>query len=487
LLETLSALGLEPEVQEADVAALSGQTESGTLANVLAVIRGRERGGAVLVTSHYDTVPWSPGAADNGAAVGAALETARVLASGPRLERDVIFLFTDAEELGLGGARLFVERHPLAERVDFVLNFEARGSGGPSIMFETAGPRGWLIDQLAEVAPTPIASSLADEVYQRMPNDTDFSVFAQAGLGGYNFAFIEGLRHYHTPDDTVHNLDPRSVQHHGESMLALTRHLAVLPSGFEPPEAEDAVYFNLSGLAFVHYGQGWVWWLEALLVAVTAAAVGVALRRRRVRARDLAAGWATAITSTLAAGVIGGLLFAVLRRIDPSFAQGHAALDNALYKASFAALAVAVAMTATLFARRAIPDRGRFAGQATLWVAASLVVSWSTPGGSFLFLWPALFFAVAVGFWPVSSAAPARQALTALPLALSMIVVALVWVPTLVAAYQALTLALTPVIAGLIAMVACTAAVPAAIAAGSRAGLIPIVSLALSLVFAAIA
>ena len=38
-----------------------------------------------------------------------------------------------AEEVGLDGARLFVNNHPWAKNVGIALNFEARGSGGPMI------------------------------------------------------------------------------------------------------------------------------------------------------------------------------------------------------------------------------------------------------------------------------------------------------------------------------------------------------------------
>src|SRR5690606_41665902 len=48
----------------------------------------------------------------------------------PRRSSDL----SDAEELGLLGAQLFVNKHPWAKDVGLVLNFEARGSGGPSYM-----------------------------------------------------------------------------------------------------------------------------------------------------------------------------------------------------------------------------------------------------------------------------------------------------------------------------------------------------------------
>ena len=117
--------------------------------NVLARIKGQGPPGkkALMLCAHYDSVHEGPGASDNAAGVAVVLETLRALKAGPPLERDVIALFTDGEECGLLGSRLFVNEHPWAKEVGIVLNFDARGNSGPSIMFETSDGNGWLISQ----------------------------------------------------------------------------------------------------------------------------------------------------------------------------------------------------------------------------------------------------------------------------------------------------------------------------------------------------
>ena len=59
-----------------------------------------------------------------------------------------------------------------------------------------------------------------------MPNDTDFSVVQRANIPGIDFAFAGERNHYHTPNDTIENLDLRTLQHHGENILPLARSLA---------------------------------------------------------------------------------------------------------------------------------------------------------------------------------------------------------------------------------------------------------------------
>ncbi len=137
ILRRLAEAGLDPSVQQTTAVNLSGMPlYAGTVANITARLAGTDTGKAILLVAHYDSVPTGPGAADNGSSVAALLETARALKEGDPLKNDVIFLFTDAEEAGLLGAKAFVEKHPLAKNVGLVFNFEARGTGGPSVMFE---------------------------------------------------------------------------------------------------------------------------------------------------------------------------------------------------------------------------------------------------------------------------------------------------------------------------------------------------------------
>ena len=101
---------------------------------------------------HYDSVDDSYGASDDGSAIVTMLETLRVLKTQDPLMNDIIFLFTDGEELGLLGARAFLEQHPLAKDIGLVLNLEASGTSGQSMMFETSKDNKWIISEFAKAA-----------------------------------------------------------------------------------------------------------------------------------------------------------------------------------------------------------------------------------------------------------------------------------------------------------------------------------------------
>src|ERR1041385_96593 len=247
IVQELSTLGLNPEVQETTAVnpAWANPFFAGTVHNVVATLKGTENSQAMLLVGHYDSVPTGPGAADDGAAVATMLETLRALESSERLKNDVIVLFTDAEEFGSLGARAFVDQHPSARSIGWVLNMDARGNDGPVIMFETSPQNGGLIREFAKAAPYPVATSFSYAIYRMLPNNTDFSVFKEANISGLNFANINGFISYHTQLDNVQTIDERTLHHQGSYGLALLRHFGTLRLRI-PPE-RNAVYFTPFG------------------------------------------------------------------------------------------------------------------------------------------------------------------------------------------------------------------------------------------------
>lgn len=228
--------------------------------NIIARLKGKGTGKAVMVMGHYDSVLNSPGAGDDVHAVANILETARILAAEER-ENDIIFLITDGEERGLFGAEAYAENHDLSE-IGVLLNYEARGNSGQSISFEWSDGNAWLVKQLRKVGKRPIANSMSYEIYDRMPNGSDFTIFKDEGVPGINNAFIGGFSYYHSPDDSPERLNYRSVQHSGENMLRLTRHFANLD--LSNVKSQNASFFNLFGLLIIYPV-----WLDTVLILLS--------------------------------------------------------------------------------------------------------------------------------------------------------------------------------------------------------------------------
>ena len=260
-----------------------------------------------MLCAHYDSVPEGPGASDNAAGVAVVLETLRALKAGPPLDRDVIALFPDGEECGFHGSLLFVDEHPWAKEVGVVLNFDARGNSGPSIMFETSDANGWLIRQFAQVAPQPLATSLSMDVYKVLPNDTDLTIFKNAGMGGLNFAFGAGLAYYHTAEDSPENLDQRTLQHQGENAVAIARHLAGLD--LELTREDDVIYTSILSRTVLSYSKSWIVPLAALALGLFLALVVDSRQRGEMTIADLASGTLMLFVAMAASLLAIGVLF----------------------------------------------------------------------------------------------------------------------------------------------------------------------------------
>jgi hypothetical protein len=384
--QRLRTLGLTVTVQEG--AWRSGGQAARTLAlhNVIGRLAGTGGGrGAVMLCAHHDSARPAPGAADDGAAVAALLEVARLLAVHPP-QRDVLFLITDGEEAGLAGARLFAASTDLPDHVAVVLNFDARGSSGPAAMFETSDNNAALVEQYALAAPHPLATSLAGAIYRRMPNRTDFTVFKNAGLAGLNFAFLGSFANYHHTTDDIAHLSLRSLRHQGETALALTQRLG----NVDPGRADgDAVFFDLWSFLVVRYPQRWAEPLAWLTAGVAAGVVALALRRRRAAVGGMVGGVALAMAG---AGIAATLTFAVARALGVRW--GVPGFDWLC--AGLTAYAAALVVAMLWLMRRWIAAESVACGMIALWAILGLAAAHALPGASYLFVFPTWLAAVSM-------------------------------------------------------------------------------------------
>jgi hypothetical protein len=383
----LDELGLKAERQSTVVRRGAPTLRMARVENILARIAGTGSTGVVLLASHYDSVPAAPGAADAGSGVGAILEALRALRAGPAPRNDVVVLFTDAEELGLLGAKAFVEQHPWAADVRMAINLEARGTYGPSWMFETGAGNGAVVAEWASLVPAPAGSSLSSEIYRRLANDTDFSEFKRLKTAGLNFAFIGGVERYHTAGDAVEALDRGSVQHHGEAALRLARRFASMDLG--ALQARDAVYFSVPILGVVPRYAGI--WAVPLAAAAALLFVAAAVRMRRRREASLAGIILAVVVVAASAGAAGyfGWRFGRLasgfhRRWFPD----GPVLTSGAYAAAMVASVTAAWLALYALLRRLCAAHTLALGAGFVLLAAAGALSWFAAGASYVLLWP---------------------------------------------------------------------------------------------------
>lgn len=451
IVDQLTALGFRPDIQSTYVKE-SKRGYTGWILNIAVRIPGSRTGKAVLVSAHYDSVPAGPGAADDAASVAVMLETLRALTASPPLRNDLIFLFTDGEEYGLLGADAFVAEHPWSADAGLALNFEYRGNCGAFMMFETSEGNGQLVRALADAVPFVQANSLMFEVYKRLPNDTDLTVFKRAGIPGMNFAAIDGLEVYHTALDRPERLDRDTLQHEGDIMLRLTRYFGNRST--DDLNEHDRIYFDFPGLGVVHYPASWSVFLNTLLLMIYVSLLAYARRKNDVSiARVLAASAVYAFT------LLGLVIFNQLVWIALSLLKsGYPGLFHGAIRTSPWILAGFIALSAGIFRliqfcmSRWFRMLENSLGIMVVWLILSTLTAVWWAGASFLLIWPlaAMMIVLALTCFYVTRFRPEE---VPVPVLLGSIPGVVLYTQLIMSIYTALTASMISVVIFFLALV----------------------------------
>jgi hypothetical protein len=441
ILALLRRAGYAPEVATTRVC---NRGVCARVTNLLARLAGRQPGKAVLVMAHYDSVAAGPGVGDDLSGTAALLEVARELKAEPAPRNEVLFLIDEGEELGLLGARAFAEHHPAAASVGAIVNLDARGASGPSMMFETSGASdGWLVPLFARDAPSPVTSSLFSFIYHQMPNDTDLTVWKSRGVPGLNFAFIGDPQLYHTSHDDLARLSPDTLEHQRSNALAAVRALA--GADLSAPPRGEAYWFDLLRLFVVRWGAGIHLALAFLTGALALAVAVLGLRRGTVRPGAFGRGLLALPLIVLATAAAAYGLRILLAGAFPSRWIAHPAPAQA----AFSQLALAVSLLLALWFARRASFGGLWLGVWSWWALLAVVLSWLAPGAAYLFQLPALAAAL-VGWLLI------RRPRLEVPHGLALIpmaVAALLWFPPLASLYVGLGVGALPLVSALAALV----------------------------------
>jgi hypothetical protein len=397
LVAQLANLGLSSEVREGiGIRNSPRQFVIGRTHNVVGRLKGTGSSGSVLLMAHYDSVYRGPGAADDGAGVAAILESVRALRSRPPLKNDLIVLLTDGEEVGLLGADAFATSDSYMKDVGVILNFEARGDLGPSLLFETSAKNGALIKAVADSSPYPVGSSLFYSLYKLLPNNTDVTVFRPYHIPALNFAFGQGFNAYHTRLDTVQNLSAASLQHHGSYALSLAQYFGGIDLSQLKTAAQDDVFFDWIGWHFVSYGQRWVLPAEALATIILIAAILLYVRRSELKMSRILFALLPSIAILIAIPLVSVAADWILTNLlSGRMITGDSPANSCLLAGVVLLGACGGSFLFAIFRRRFNIQELSLAGLSIMcclsWALALLL-----PGGSYLLFWPLLV--AALGF-----------------------------------------------------------------------------------------
>ena len=274
-----------------------------------------------------------------------------------------------------------------------MLNFEARGIGGPSIMFETSEGNEWLIKEFGKSVSHPVANSLTSDLYRLLGNDSDLTVFKSRGLQGLNFAFIMGQPYYHTTRDSYENINERSLQHSGSYALALARHFGNV--GAWPERANNIVYFDVFSSVIVSYSERLVSPLMALTLLLFTGLVILGFRMKRLTIGGIAFGVFGFLLNVISVGALLMIVMLVIQSKSSSPTAGDHIITQ--YAIGFLLLTVAVSGALFVWFNKKTRLENLTVGGLIWWAVLMVLICLYAPGGSYLFTWPLLLAVLALG------------------------------------------------------------------------------------------
>jgi Zn-dependent M28 family amino/carboxypeptidase len=214
-----------------------------TSVNVLGLLRGSDPALAseiVVVGAHFDHIgigtavagdSIANGADDDASGVVAMLESARIIAAGPRPRRTILFAAFTGEEMGTLGVRWYAQ-HPVVPLDQHVADLQIEMIGRPDTA--AGGPgRAWLTGyERSTMGPTLAAAGLP-VVADPRPTQSFFTrsdniVFARLGVVAHTLSSFGLHGEYHTVNDEVELVDFE----HMTAMVGLTANaLRVIANG----------------------------------------------------------------------------------------------------------------------------------------------------------------------------------------------------------------------------------------------------------------
>jgi hypothetical protein len=396
LVKELQKMGLETQIQEGTTLSDWGNLTKSK--NILARIKGSDSSKALLLLSHYDSAPhsYSHGASDDASGIATILEGVRAfLENKTSHKNDIIILFSDSEELGLNGAALFVTKSNWAKEVGLVLNFEARGSAGPSYMLmEVNKGNANMVKEFTAANPSyPVSNSLMYSIYKMLPNDTDLTVFREQGkIQGFNFAFIDNHFNYHTAQDDFNHLSPKTMEHQGTYMVPLLNYFANSDLT-SLQSSEDYVYFN-TPINFVSYPFSWVFPMVFIAVFLFLFLVFIGLGKRVLVFSEMGKGFLFFLGALLVSGVTTFFGWKLLLKIYPQYNDIlHGFTYNGHdYIGAFVFLSLAISLLFYSNSNSENKTENYSIAPLFIWILINFAIAIYLPGAGFLII--PLFFSL---------------------------------------------------------------------------------------------
>lgn len=388
IIKQLQKMGLSVKTQKTTIS--NDDRNFTQVENIIAKIEGSDSDRKALVLmSHYDSVEFdSLGAADAASGVAVVLEGVRAfIRQNTQPKNDIIVLITDAEEIGLLGAKAFVNKHPWSDNVGAILNFEARGSSGSSyLLMETNHGNRQMVNMINESQLAyPASNSLTYSIYKMLPNDTDLTVFREdKDIPGFNFAFIDDHFNYHTVLDNVENLSLDSLAHHAHHLMPLLKTLSQVDLNQLKAQADD-VYIQIPFLQTFSYPFDWTLIISIISLVALIGVIVIGIKNHSLKMPEIFSAGFVLIKSVFFTGLISFLLLLFIYWSHPHYEeviQGFT-YNGHIYIALFSLLAVSICFYFYRKIAESFNASNIMVAPIALWILISIAIALTLPGAHF--------------------------------------------------------------------------------------------------------
>lgn len=209
------------------------------------IVRREGSRNRIIIGAHYDAVPKSPGANDNGSGLAVLLELIRTSANA-RMKSTVEYCFFDHEEVGLVGSAVYVRQIDTSFTHVAMINLDVEGTGQEVYVGPVGGGDDDRIMEFVRKAKDSLKYPYFEGAHYP---GSDYESFADAGLENISISVVPGgdgqrlsdmmkssfrsledstkfpivLKVMHTPNDSSAHVSPTSLSMSFQFVSAILR------------------------------------------------------------------------------------------------------------------------------------------------------------------------------------------------------------------------------------------------------------------------
>ncbi|UJR11251.1 hypothetical protein I4U23_015433 [Adineta vaga] len=222
----------------------------------------------ILLSAHYDSVEFSPGSSDDGSGVVILLELLSNILNDLTIDfstHNLIIVFTDAEEMGLQGARTFKRQHVWYRNIQRFINVDSVHCNQVANLIQIQSSQ--LALEYSHV-PKPRTNVLLQHiaVWLGIRTDYDMYILYDSKISGYNFGFFLDGYTYHTSSDDLSTIKSGVLQELGDNLLVLIRNIFL--DKINDFNDDSFIYFDILGRYLMVYKLSTTLIIQRILIFI---------------------------------------------------------------------------------------------------------------------------------------------------------------------------------------------------------------------------